>query len=160
MILRSIRPTTRTVDGIQIVTCPEGAYYVGDPCYGASDGRWDAWLKDSDYFRRPLARDLGAWAVAFGTAYGDGTYTDNEGREYGVDAGLLGVIPVNFAGGSTSLHGMWRIEFPKPFDCWVEDGVVHLGHIIIDTTDSSIEEEQDDYYGDSGEDDEYEDGEV
>lgn len=94
MILRSIRPTIRTVDGIQIVTCPEGTYYVGDPCYGASSGRWDAWLKDSDYFQRPIARDLGAWAVAFGTAYGDGTYTDNEGREYDVDAGLLGVIRI------------------------------------------------------------------
>ena len=73
----------------------KGKYYVGDPCYifGKS---WDKVLNDTDYFDNgEIVKVFSKDCIVGGTAYGDGIYTDNFGREYNVDAGLIGVLPVS-----------------------------------------------------------------
>lgn len=76
---------------------PAGDYWVGDPCYLFEDHRlWLAWLSTEstsgeDRFRGTLDGHLGEMV---GTAHGDGVFYDQHGRAYGVDAGLLGAIPV------------------------------------------------------------------
>lgn len=71
--------------------------FIGDPCYVIPDEQW------SDYVDAYLeARDKGHAHFNFNgvnvggtnTAYGDGFYDDDEGNSYPVDAGLIGVTPL------------------------------------------------------------------
>ena len=91
------------------ITLPAGEYYVGDPCYSVSHDAegseaWNAILTSSNIFEDCIK---GSWngfdVIASRTAYGDGVFTDqNDEYEFGVDAGLIGVIPAalveHFAG--------------------------------------------------------------
>ena len=76
----------------------KGKYYVGDPCYifGKS---WDKVLNDTDYFDNgEIVKVFSKDCIVGGTAYGDGIYTDNFGREYaGSDTG-------RGAGSATAAH--------------------------------------------------------
>lgn len=70
-----------------------GTYFVGDPCYALRDDLYNKWGNDNNYDDG----DYEYFAVG-STAYGDGTYTDTySGREFGVDAGILGVVNMEFA---------------------------------------------------------------
>jgi len=75
-------------------------YYVGDLCYVLHN----AWNEVCDRLFPHITEGTN-WGThtlsdgrvirLHGTAYGDGTYFDNNGREYGVDAGLIGCIAVS-----------------------------------------------------------------
>jgi len=80
---------------------PKGKYYFGDICYimddevyhkvwgdklGFADGKHDV-----DFVDSKGKHWTGTFAVA-GTAYGDGCYTGVH-KDYGVDAGVLGLVP-------------------------------------------------------------------
>jgi hypothetical protein len=75
-------------------------YYVGDLCYVLHE----VWEEVCDCLF-PHITEGTRWGThtlsdgrvirLHGTAYGDGTYLDNHGREYGVDAGLIGCIAVS-----------------------------------------------------------------
>lgn len=122
---------------VTAVKMPAGLYWVGDPCYAIPQDRWMEWLEDADFEdnRRLLVGKIdGITAVGVGTAYGDGTYRDEEGHSYGVDAGLLGVVPAELSEEETA-DGCRLVEFESDFECRYEDGVVVLGHIEIDTGD-------------------------
>lgn len=123
-----------TLPRITAVTCPAGWYYVGDPCYAASDERWAQYGESSDWFQQSILATApdGAWCVGLPTAYGDGEYRGTDGYAYGVDAGLLGVTPKEYAQ-DNALHGLRLVNFPKPFECYTKGPVVVLGHIRIDT---------------------------
>lgn len=129
---------------IDSVTMPAGAYYVGDPCYAFSNDnneRWMQWLKDANYDVTPYPRYLlaeveGKAVLGIGTAYGDGAYPGSDGFEYCVDAGLLGVVPVEVAEDS-ALYAMNKTTFDKPFTCSYDEGTITLGHIVIETSDES-----------------------
>lgn len=129
---------------------PAGAYWVGDPCYAFEDHAvWMALLESADYTgpQRILEAavrvgELGEvdeggvgteQFVASGTAFGDGVFTDGDGNEYGVDAGLLGVVPVR--AGEECPKGMTEMEFTEPFTVSYEDegGVVNIGPVAIET---------------------------
>lgn len=71
--------------------------FIGDPCYVIPDAQW------SDYVDAYLeARDKGHAHFNFNghvmgatsTAYGDGEYADGEYNSYPVDAGIIGVTPL------------------------------------------------------------------
>jgi hypothetical protein len=121
------------------LTMPAGKYYLGDPCYSVPKDRWMEWLKAADYENAGcvLIADLeGRKVIGFGTAYGDGVYADQFGNTYGVDAGLIGLVPVEIAenpyGGR---EGCGRIvEFPEPFECSrYKNGTLKFGDIVIVT---------------------------
>jgi hypothetical protein len=142
---------TRSKDVDRIVrkaTVPAGDYYVGDPCYSVPDDLWMAWLEAADYTtpgrEHVLVADIdGHPAVGVSTAFGDGVYEDWEGREYPVDAGLIGLVPVRVAkddGQTTWDHSpdmnyRHRVTFTEPATCYHEDGTIHLGPITIETGD-------------------------
>ena len=107
-----------------------GTYYVGDLCYVmhpqwkevcslmfASDGHF---VLDGEF---NLANGV-RFAVQ-STAYGDGTYYDKKGRQYPVDAGLIGCIRVeDVYDPEWYLEGVNVVEFDRPFQIVYNDGVI------------------------------------
>jgi len=107
-----------------------GTYYVGDLCYVmhpqwkevcnlmfASDGNY---VLDGEF---NLAN--GVRFALHSTAYGDGTYQDQEGRSYPVDAGLIGCIRLeDVYDPEWWLEGMQTVMFDKPFELVYNDGVI------------------------------------
>ncbi len=131
----------------------KGKYYVGDPCYifGKS---WDKVLNDTDYFDNgEIVKVFSKDCIVGGTAYGDGIYTDNFGREYNVDAGLIGVLPVSLISidkiytiKQIEKHkGMHIIDFKEAFEVSISGGIFEFGDIKIDTTNDS-EDDNEWYY--------------
>jgi hypothetical protein len=133
-----------------------GTYLVGDPCYAFDNDNpngdtWMEWLndawKDVDANRVRIldGRVRGMRIAASGTEHGDGTFGDQFGNSYGVDAGLIGAVHVGFLAnlypslaGKTDeqleeLTGMKVFQFEKPFHVSYEDGVVSVGHVNVDT---------------------------
>ena len=143
-----------------------GKYYVGDLCYVLGDRNgWD-WMKLLDatgYLgcKDPVTGDRldkdettgyfrhrGVKLFSSGTAYGDGSYRDQFGREYWVDAGLIGCVPMEALGEDPEMsvtpgRGAHIVQFDWPFSCSVcdENGVIRIGNIEIDTDPREEEEE-------------------
>lgn len=70
-----------------------GTYFIGDPCYALRDDLYEKWGDENNY----TDGDYDYFAVG-STAYGDGSYEDiYSGTEYGVDAGILGVVNMDYA---------------------------------------------------------------
>lgn len=128
-----------------------GKYYVGDPCY-IFDASWDKAISDTSCFESEVCELFGKQVYCGGTAYGDGLYTDNFGREYAVDAGLIGILPIEMI--EIDKHVtleeieksdiMHVVDFDKDFKVWIEDGIFHFGDIVIDTKEDDEEEEIED----------------
>jgi len=140
------------------VRMPAGEYFVGDPCYAVPDDRWMEWLEAADYTNghRFLLAELDGYPVlGVGTAYGDGAYPGTDGNTYPVDAGLIGLVPVQVA--TDAPFGMVRHTFTSDFECsYQEDsGKITLGHIAVFT---DLDDEPD-YYDDPEGDDYYPQGE-
>lgn len=75
------------------VTFGKGKYFIGDICYALADIIYDnIWGKVFGY--KEGCYELGKLKFAVdGTRHGDGCYIGNDGVEYGVDAGVIGVVP-------------------------------------------------------------------
>lgn len=128
------------------ITLPAGTYFLGDPCYAVRNEDWIPWLEAADYTRQHDVLDAtirGHRVVAFGTMYGDGEYAGSDGRLYGVDAGLIGLVPAEVAE-NVSDHLARRITFDSPVACWAtEEGTIHLGDVAIITGDEEHEDYED-----------------
>lgn len=138
------------------MTMPAGKYYVGDLCYVMHP----EWSEACDLFfegRDDHGCNQGEFTLADGrkfacynTAYGDGTYKDQLGNLYPVDAGIIGCIRVeDVADPEAWLAGMHVHEFDRPFEVYYNDGVIHVGHVEVDTdpaweddNDDSVDEQQ------------------
>jgi len=139
---------------MRFYTMPAGKYLVGDPCYFFSDKDHEEWiqfLRTNQYIGDEDDGEGEGYLVGtdkkvciFSTKYGDGSYSDEFGNLYDVDAGMIGVIPL-VEGGDVP-HGMTVIEFDKDFECYNNDGILYFGDIVIDTagtTKDEIEEDED-----------------
>ena len=144
------------LDENQIVM-PPGKYRLGDPCYSVPNDRWSEWLdatgsslNDEDN----IYALLDGWPIiGFSTAYGDGSYEGSDGHSYPVDAGLIGLVPVEIADDRYSAdQGLWTVvEFTKPTLCsntsrtpgrgWTgrTEGLMKFGDITIDTRDEEVD---------------------
>jgi hypothetical protein len=121
---------------------PAGRYYVGDLCYVLHD-EWDECCNlffegrtDHGCNQGEFTLKDGRRFVSYNTRWGDGFYEDEQERGYGVDAGLIGCIKVedlNLSNSVNYIHGGYIIDFSKDFECYYEDGKIHIGHIVIDT---------------------------
>jgi hypothetical protein len=126
------------------VVVPEGSYVIGDPCYAVPDKDWDGLLQSCNYFESPIGYVKDGVqkfpVLAFGTKWGDGSYRGTDGRVYDVDAGLIGLVPVELV---KNLAEHTILVSNKDTLC-IDDGSGKLtfGHITIDT-DPSDEEEND-----------------
>ena len=133
-------------------------FYVGDVCYVLGDqiyhGEWGRMHGYKDGVWEDPKTGF-SFAVA-GTAYGDGSYFDGEGHEYGVDAGVIGVVPLELVEKDLSdcgrvFLGGGEAEFEA------EDGVFTVvlpdGKIVVIDTREEEEDEDEDWW-----DDEYAEG--
>jgi len=128
---------------------PAGKYWVGDLCY-VMHKEWtevcDKTIVDHRCLSGKFKLDSGVEFALLHTAWGDGTYQDQEGRDYPVDAGLIGCIRVEDiqADDRNWEKGGHVVEFEYAFDVYDDEGVLHFGRVVIDTAGS--EEDEDDYY--------------
>lgn len=139
---------------------PPNKYCIVDLCYVLKN-HWDEFCSKTIVGNCVLDGEFdisGARVVSFVTAFGDGTYHDNYGREYSVDAGLIGLISVEdleklgYTDWAEDLDGLGNVvEFDKPFRCYNDEGVLVFGGVKIDTVGDSCDD--DDYYYED--DDEY-----
>lgn len=74
-----------------------GDYYIGDPCYAIDENLWQQFcdmILDDDILKNGCIIEFqGHKCFVCATNWGDGAYYDQLGREFGVDAGILGAIP-------------------------------------------------------------------
>lgn len=143
-----------------VVVMPAGEYVLGDPCYsfhGERDKQWTDWLNIADFKNASvLVGSIDGYTIlGLGTMYGDGAYstTLSSGFVVGVDAGLVGLVPVEFNGVADGL--VEKVVFDNPVECWREDnGDLHFGEIVVHTGDDAYEEEENyvDYDNDDEED--------
>lgn len=137
---------------------PAGTYYVGDLCYSISS-RWDDFCERTIDGSRCLEGVFtladGTVVATYGTAYGDGVYLDDEGREYPVDAGLIGCVLMSSIDEGVDIAGLGhQITFDSDFTVYSVDGTIHIGHIAIDTDPAPEYDDEEDDWGDSDEEDE------
>jgi hypothetical protein len=133
------------------VEVPAGHYILGDPCYAVPDSDWDSLLQSCNYFENPIGYIKDGIqefpVLAFSTRWGDGCYKGTDGNTYPVDAGLIGLVPVEILGKDVhNLRGDLSkiVTFDKTIKCSRDsDGKLRFGHITIDT-DPADEEEEDD----------------
>ena len=129
------------------MTMPAGKYYVGDLCYVLHD----SWNEVCDHIVSDHTRGDGEFVMedgrrfaSYGTKWGDGGYFDQYGREYSVDAGIIGCISVeDIDDGQRALaeevgarFGGQIIVFDKPFETSEIHGKIWIGEIWIDTDPS------------------------
>lgn len=116
---------------------PAGEYYIGDPCYVFEGKTWDQILEETDSFQSGDIQHFNGfdlWAAS--TQWGDGTYCDQNGIEYPVDSGLLGIIPLGLIDNPEGLEHGTVIKFPKDVTVDFDNGMFWFGHIRIDTDNS------------------------
>ena len=125
-----------------------GIYYIGDPCY-LFDQSWQKILNETNYLEDGKHIIFRETVFCGSTAYGDGCYKDNLGRGYGVDAGLIGILPVSLLDIDKKVSQeevknsdyMHIVEMKEDFDCNVHEGIFRFGDIKINTRDDSDETE-------------------
>ncbi len=125
---------------------PAGEYYVGDLCYVLHD-RWDEFCSLTITGSRVLDGEFnlkdGTRFATYTTRWGDGTYSDEQGNNYDVDAGLIGCVAlaaINFADKSNFVTGGRIVEFAQDFTTFSAGGVISFGTVSIDT--DLVEEEE------------------
>ena len=101
------------------------------------DEDWLPLLESCDYFRNPIGKVAGVDSkfsvLAFGTRWGDGCYEGTDGKMYGVDAGLIGLVPIELVE-NVSEHYDFIVTFNKDTVCSTDgSGKLHFGNIVIDT---------------------------
>lgn len=142
----------------------EKGFYVGDICYEMSDEDYDAdWSNDFEDFEGEHELHGHKFAVGL-TADGDGTYEDQYGNRYPVDAGNIGILPYELCESKNEdeieSHGRFIEAKKATFNS--DDGVFDIEfdngeHIHINTDDEC--DDYDDYY-ENYEEDEYDDDEY
>lgn len=130
-----------------------GTYWIGDLCY-VMHSEWDEvceiMFKDNPKGNEGLLTLAdGRQFVVYGTAYGDGCYTDQHGNEYGVDAGVIGCILVSTIDQTNAKNelSLGHIhEFKTDFKTSSDGSTLCFGDVSIPTGDDesgeSDEEEE------------------
>lgn len=120
-----------------------GSYFVGDVSYVVSHSDWQKLLW-ADGHTEYKGKDV----FIAGTAAGDGIYQDQNGREYPVDTGTLGIIPVELCGKAklkeTIKSGGGHVaRFDGEFDVSRSGNATFtFGNIVIVTDGSDDEDEE------------------
>lgn len=131
------------------MTMPAGIYYVGDLCY-VMNNEWNEVCKitftDEDILSGEFALSDGRKFAIYSTAYGDGCYMDQYGKEYSVDSGSIGCIKIADITEDDIREGQ-IVEFSDPFQTSCVEGLIRIGDIRIDTTenDECIHQDEDEY---------------
>jgi hypothetical protein len=116
---------------------PPGTYFIGDPCYVFDNDRdtWDRLLTVQGFGDGKVVEFEGHQLWAASTKYGDGTYRDQNGAEYGVDSGMLGAVPIELIESPVGEEDGRMIEAPNGLTVSEENGTFYLGNTVIETDD-------------------------
>jgi len=124
-----------------------GTYYIGDLCYVMHD-RWDEFCALTCSGHNVLDGEFnlkdGTRFATFTTRWGDGTYFDEQGNEYPVDAGLIGCINVKDIAASEfgNIVNGRVIEFVNDFSTFKAGSVIRFGSVVIETDPAEELEEE------------------
>jgi len=139
------------------INIPAGRYFVGDPCYAVKDVGtvWQRWVNATYKEREVIAAGTidNHLVIGLSTQYGDGEYTDQKGRVYGVDSGMIGVVDVELLKAQglkeTDIDDLGSfVTFSENTRLTrTEDGDILIGNLSIPTGDY-YEEEEEDYWDD------------
>jgi hypothetical protein len=117
----------------------KGEYYIGDLCYVLHE-RWDEVCKKIIHndlcLNGEFELDDGTKFALYSTAYGDGTYFDQNDNEYWVDAGSIGCIlmeDINLSVDGNQIMGGRVVDMTNDFTTGKDGGVLKFGGIHIDT---------------------------
>ena len=161
--MKILKPATERV------MIPAGKYVLGDPCYSVPDNLWEPLLDscgtfgcsntDKDSCVGTVEVNGKTYSVlGFGTTYGDGSYKGSDGNEYCVDAGMIGLVPLELAEMKDDFKDNYLdvgivqiIEFTADTLCTNHKGDMVFGDIEINTG----HQDEDDDYDDGA--DQYED---
>ena len=107
-------------------TLPPGQYVLTDPCYVIED--WDEFLDPFwETGKGGVFEFKGKKCAAFSTKYGDGYYTSNNGIGLGVDAGMIGLIPLELCNKDDE-GGYNEITVDEEIRCWADyNGTIYFG---------------------------------
>ena len=130
---------------------PAGKYYIGDPCYvlasdDPDDKRWGNFCKELWKHGHSLEEFEDIPMFAAGTAYGDGSFEGSDGFWYGVDAGLIGIVPLSLCTDKKRLARAKKSElgrfvtFKKDILIDYLDGIFWFGDITINTKSQYAED--------------------
>lgn len=125
------------------VNLAAGRYFIGDPCYVIRDKNWDEVCKfDED---GGIYRCLRLPFFMASTAFGDGTYYDQSGHEYGVDSGCLGAVPMEMVDEEGDLCLGRVVDFPAGLYIEYDGRSFDFGSlVVIDTNPEEDEDDEDD----------------
>ena len=118
-------------------TAPPGTYYIGDLCYALSDELYDGVFRDVGGYDPGLyqKKDSTDFFLVDGTAYGDGLYKSTDLKDFAVDAGIIGIVPISLV--SESGNGGHFYTFKEPVKCTFGGGkfsfLSEYHEIVIDT---------------------------
>jgi hypothetical protein len=127
---------------------PPGKYYVGDICYALDDKVYDRVFGGEDYESGCYTCEDGFFMVA-NTAYGDGSYKGTNGKEYAVDAGVIGIVSEKLIDhDSGSLCGGHIHTFKYPIHVSFKGGIFKFDSQAHTFTIDTVGRD-DDYYEDS-----------
>jgi hypothetical protein len=83
----------------------------------------------------------------FNTAFGDGTYEDQDRNSYSVDSGSIGCTLVSNFSSNEDLSKLGRVvEFKEPFEVFSDHGMICVGHVHIETNDTYDDRYDDDVF--------------
>jgi hypothetical protein len=116
---------------------PAGKYWVGDLCY-VMHNEWDEvcklTIKDNECLEGVFTLANGTRFAMFKTAWGDGCYEDQTGREYAVDSGSIGCVAVDAITEEEIREDLGNIiEFTEPFYVSTNGEELRFGKVYIDT---------------------------
>lgn len=112
------------------ITSKKG-FYVGDICYAMYHELYDEFWGDQcgyDDGIHTIPDDsivpgtAGFKFAVASTAWGDGTYKDDDGRKYPVDAGVIGVLPLELVNFNNYTDGGHIFELPGSCMFEADDG--------------------------------------
>lgn len=85
-----------------------GHIYIGDICYAMDNEIYDKFWGDEHNYIDGVFTYNGVKFGVYGTAYGDGCYYGSDNNAYGVDAGVIGVVPMELWGKDKTIEELNR----------------------------------------------------
>jgi hypothetical protein len=140
---------------MDFIMMPAGVYVICDLCYVMTDDEWDQYCDLTIDYLQCLEGEFtlpdGRRFATYRTAWGDGVYGDQFGKDYCVDSGSIGCILLYDirAKNYDDIEKLGAIvTFNDDFEtrgCLRgrdSDGEIHIGHIRIDTDPSYDEADE------------------
>lgn len=142
---RRVQQTDWTHENTLKFIAPAGEYYIGDLCYVLGDEVYDTIFGGLGGYDSGLFKEKGTdnFFLVDNTSYGDGLFHATDGKEFGVDAGIIGICPKSTC--KKNDGGGHFYTFTEPVKCRFGDGRFEFRsgyiHLVIDTSGYDDDEE-------------------